>query len=1176
MNHQVKWNKNNNTFISTMSDGIGSNMATDGRGDGVSSIVPELDYVNEQRSEPPIAGVAVDANQALQVGSVYQVPPPEYQQEQDDIVQVVYQSNQNGSLIGVESSLISGSSSSGQVVDQQHQYNIGLINQQSVINEDPEQELRQSVDDGNNSQHQQARPVSTLPPVAEESTSSTTVGYLADDASETNHRDFCELGDESNPISSTIGSNEHYAGGNGNLNQQRQQPNDYSYGNQQQYNIQYDLQYSSNQQHLSDSVNPIYSTVNKSRSNIPTSDSFGPDSQSDPQTLYENTQQQQQITSTIDDGSSSLYTDVYNSKRVGSNYVEKDTSTLETKHSLLSEQEEEEGQEDVGNKLITEANLSPESEGKQNIDGIENISQIVSRQKQGGAAESGSLRNPYKKKLGLSISTNENDLIAHRQKLLESQEANSLEVEESEGELSSLPKFKRTHSVSFNVGSSRAGRHSVDIRNLPSYLTVKRASIVDVAKGAMSSLMHSFGSGVGSSAISSQRRDSSPDEEPIFEEPIAPTLSLGQRVALVKSSGAEFGTVGWIGQLPDVDDDWIVGVIFDNMIGNSDGAYNGIRYFYARENYAMFVPLSTLTKTDNYIGRPETGTMLSRMSVSLKPGQLISIQRSSIRLQHCFLNAPHQRVGHDVRAVSNRLHCQCHNCGPCAHLTKQGRVSAIPPFGAHHAPNKKNSLAHAAVEILAHHHHHYHEEEHKEEDYQFGDNAAHACNFVRYSCCQQTGTPGHDLTADCGMVRPELLDNLIHAPRAPHRRHHMRHRRQQTKCQLDPTNRPLNNQQQQVTYENRLAINDGRTNYDGTMSTLDGTIRTWDSETNNDSQSSYSSYSSSRSSSRADDEQQNQQQQHQLDLSSYMGGQGSSVYNTIDTRMSLIDQQRFVYQRESSTFVRSHLSNESEQSDYRSRGLGSSIRRCFACITGRKSRDRRPKKRKLSRKERKLEYRRRQFTFVPSTLAKPHEDLATHSILTSPQDQGDSNSDYSSYSKSSGSSRSNSPNNQQYGQMAEIIPNQQIPTNFQQQSMTMEHGVPSYNDNLKSSHGHQTNNQINYDDYTFSDGYGSYEKNGCSYDSALTDQGYFETLTSNSSDTLKQIVEQTINEQVAPVAGSLSINGEPFSPIISVNESNLSEQIDISSPTASLVEEENVCQRMGHLDLNSNNDPPNH
>lgn len=42
-----------------------------------------------------------------------------------------------------------------------------------------------------------------------------------------------------------------------------------------------------------------------------------------------------------------------------------------------------------------------------------------------------------------------------------------------------------------------------------------------------------------------------------------------------------------------------------------------------------------------------SGTMLSRMSVQLKPGQLISIQRSpSVVVQHCSLNAPHHVSAH--------------------------------------------------------------------------------------------------------------------------------------------------------------------------------------------------------------------------------------------------------------------------------------------------------------------------------------------------------------------------------------------------------------------------------------------------------------------------------------------------------------------------------------------------
>lgn len=857
-------------------------------------------------------------------------------------------------------------------------------------------------------------------------------------------------------------------------------------------------------------------------------------------------------------------------------------------------------------------------------------------------------------------------------------------------------KFKRTNSVSFNVGSARSARSSVDIRNMPS-LAHKRASIVDVAKGAMSSLMHSFASSTGGGDMSPI-----PDDEPIFEEPIAPTLSLGQRVALVKNSGAEFGTVGWIGQLFDVDDDWMVGVIFDNMIGDCDGAYKGVRYFYARMNYAMFVPLSTLTKTDNYIGRPETGTMLSRMSVSLKPGQLISIQRSSIRLQHCFLNAPHQRVGHDVRAVSNRLHCQCHNCGPCAHLTKQAsRMSALgPAFGAHHAPNKKNSLAHAAVEILAHHHHHYHEEEHEEEDYNFGDNAAHACNFVRYSCCQQAGTGGHDFSADCEMVRPELLDNLIHAPKAPHRRSRPRRR-------YDQHSRHYHHRQQQM-------LTTTTTNEVGQVSTLDSALTiksSWAStgetsadgastnitreENYNGSASSYSSSSnssSSRSSSASRDGGDGQQQyQHydehqQIFYESPSYHPGSSAFNTIDTQMSLMDQQRFIYQRDSSAFTtrsqqESNLGSDDYYDEYEQESsFGSSVRRCFNCLLGRKSAPKRQKKRRMSTKNRNLEYRRKQFTFVPSTLAKPHEDFASHGIImpgsshsAEPQQQDEYNSDYSSFSKSSHSSRGNSPVNatscdiETVNQQQQLLPvenelgvqNQGELTN---QSLAGVYNIDStsnvnlygadqvslqnnnyvseeYNSlaenvyvntsainlevdqlqlsgqnvlesssndqQLKSSYNNMQSQQrqLDYDDYTYSNSdnnYGTYKKNCYSCESALTDMGYFggDTWNTNSSnDTLKNIVEQTINDQIGlPEPILYNDCDEPLSPIVSVSGSNQSdEQVDVSSPTASLPmldndnisqdnhceaktsnqvvdDDDDVCQSMSNLNLEGENE----
>lgn len=56
--------------------------------------------------------------------------------------------------------------------------------------------------------------------------------------------------------------------------------------------------------------------------------------------------------------------------------------------------------------------------------------------------------------------------------------------------------------------------------------------------------------------------ESSSSDDPLFAEPIAPTLSLGERVAWVKSSGPEFGIVRWIGRMPQISSDWTVGIEF--------------------------------------------------------------------------------------------------------------------------------------------------------------------------------------------------------------------------------------------------------------------------------------------------------------------------------------------------------------------------------------------------------------------------------------------------------------------------------------------------------------------------------------------------------------------------------------------------------------------------------------
>lgn len=153
------------------------------------------------------------------------------------------------------------------------------------------------------------------------------------------------------------------------------------------------------------------------------------------------------------------------------------------------------------------------------------------------------------------------------------------------------------------------------------------------------------------------------------------------------------------GRVPQISADWTVGVEFDNAIGEGDGSLNGRRYFIAKDCFAKFLALDAIALVDQHVGRPEPGTMISVMSAASRPGQLISIQRvSTVHVQHCFLNAPHRRPGPEIPllAVNTRLHCQCPNCGPCAHVIKPPRTQRLA------RPTK---------------------------------NATHMCQFSTYTCC---------------------------------------------------------------------------------------------------------------------------------------------------------------------------------------------------------------------------------------------------------------------------------------------------------------------------------------------------------------------------------------------------------------------------------------------------------
>lgn len=72
---------------------------------------------------------------------------------------------------------------------------------------------------------------------------------------------------------------------------------------------------------------------------------------------------------------------------------------------------------------------------------------------------------------------------------------------------------------------------------------------------------------IGNTAFSpTAPEESTSSDDPLFTEPVAPTLSLGERVAWIRSSGPEFGNVKWIGRMPQVTNDWTVGVEFVRIV----------------------------------------------------------------------------------------------------------------------------------------------------------------------------------------------------------------------------------------------------------------------------------------------------------------------------------------------------------------------------------------------------------------------------------------------------------------------------------------------------------------------------------------------------------------------------------------------------------------------------------
>ena len=117
------------------------------------------------------------------------------------------------------------------------------------------------------------------------------------------------------------------------------------------------------------------------------------------------------------------------------------------------------------------------------------------------------------------------------------------------------------------------------------------------------------GDAVRNQSSSRRHRDMLPvHERPMnYDEVVAtgvdpPPLKLKDRVVWLSDNGPEFGYVEWLGKLPDVGEDWMAGVDFDNPVGSGTGLYNEHQLFTASMNHASLVPVIGLMKAEDFGG----------------------------------------------------------------------------------------------------------------------------------------------------------------------------------------------------------------------------------------------------------------------------------------------------------------------------------------------------------------------------------------------------------------------------------------------------------------------------------------------------------------------------------------------------------------------------------------------
>ncbi|XP_045582546.1 ubiquitin carboxyl-terminal hydrolase CYLD isoform X2 [Procambarus clarkii] len=111
------------------------------------------------------------------------------------------------------------------------------------------------------------------------------------------------------------------------------------------------------------------------------------------------------------------------------------------------------------------------------------------------------------------------------------------------------------------------------------------------------------------------------------------SVSVGDRVVWLSEDYPEFGVVQWTGKLPGMNESgsWMVGVEFDNPVGEDNHRVGGKLLFEAKINHASLMPLTNLMKAEDVLGKEAFGADPSgRNSSGKRPAHLISKNDSQL------------------------------------------------------------------------------------------------------------------------------------------------------------------------------------------------------------------------------------------------------------------------------------------------------------------------------------------------------------------------------------------------------------------------------------------------------------------------------------------------------------------------------------------------------------------